>query len=181
MFNEAPCTDSSRYGMKTFLRTSSLILLLLSPFVFSIATSPAVITHQYLVRGQVTRQSGASKKNFSIVLAGKRNAGQFERVRGYSGNSQSPVGLTDSIGAFYVNVYGNERFDSLRAMVVVPDRDSIVGQSFSINTATIFTEYGSFPYNDGSAGCNGCTTTGTTSVITGYTYNLPDQTVQIPF
>ena len=104
-----------------------------------------------------------------------------ERIRGYSGKSQNPVGLTDSSGAFYINVFGNSRFDSLRAMVLIPDRDSLVGQSFSINTATVLTENGSFPYNDGSAGCNGCTPTGTTTVVTGYTYNLPDQTIEILF
>lgn len=180
MFKTGSCAHSNRHSMKTLLRTSGLILLLLCPFMFSIATSPAVLTHQYLLKGQVTRTSEASKKNFSVVLEGKRSAAIFERVREHSGSSQSPVGLTDSLGAFSLNVYGDDRYDSLRIVVLIPDRDSIVGQSFSINTATVFTVYGSLPYTDES-GCNGCKTTGTTSVITGYTYNLPDQTIQIPF
>jgi hypothetical protein len=158
-----------------------LVLSCIVPYTISIATSPAIPWHQYNVRGNLTRATG-SKANFSVVLAGKFGRDSYQRLRGVSfGSSQFPVGITDSLGAFFINVYEGLQFDSLRVMVVLPDREPVLGTPFSVKSANVFTEYGTFT-DDGILDCSGCLKSSRSKIIvTGYTYSFAEQSVAIPF
>jgi len=158
------------------------ILSLISPLTFSIATSPTVVWHQYNVIGKVVRDSGP-KTDFAIVIAGKIGNGSYQRLRGVSiGRAQYPVGITDSLGAFFISVSESMRCDSLVVMALIPDREPVAGVPFLVSSASTSTEYGTYTDPDLDPSCSGCSTTPKTrSVVTGYVYSCPDQTLTIPF
>jgi hypothetical protein len=166
--------------MRTLLKSLLAVSIMIGPYTFSIATTPAALWHEYVVRGNVLRATGP-KANFAVALEGKVGRDRFQLLRGpYNGRWQSPVSLTDSAGAFSIIVDAYVRFDSLRVNVVIPDRDPVPGQPFPVAIAQVLTEYTTVDYTDPET-CSGCRTTGKTSVVAGYVYNYPEQNVTLPF
>ncbi|MER3523201.1 MAG: hypothetical protein C4326_03840 [Ignavibacteria bacterium] len=129
----------------------------------------------------MTRASGLPRNNFTIALAGKIGNGAFELLRGRSPQASGQLlCLTDSAGAFYLNVSESLRYDSLAVAVILYGSEPFAGVAFPVSSATIFTEYEAVPYED-PASCVACKTTGTTTVVAGYVYNFPEQQFALPF
>ncbi|HXG01723.1 MAG TPA: hypothetical protein VNL69_13085 [Bacteroidota bacterium] len=166
------------------MRTYSLLLILLAiilaPFTFGIATTPKILWHQYVVAGTLERASGLSRENFTVVLAGRIGSEEYRRIRGNVRPSPSPVAITDTSGGFFISVSDAVRFDSVRIMIVRPDSLPVLGSPLAVSAAQVFTQYTTAEYTD-PEGCNGCRTTGTTTVVDGYVYNFPEQRVVLPY
>jgi len=158
------------------------LLLVLGPYTISVADTPPPIYHEYHVRGTITRAGSGSKKDFAVVLSSRfSHDTTYQRLRGMNGESERPVSLTDSTGAFFLVVRDARTADSLALMVVVPDRPTIVGQAFSIRIAQVI-PITSYVEDEDAGDCSGCTKSPAGSTVTlGYQYHFPDQTVQIPF
>lgn len=166
------------------MRTYSLLLILLAvilaPFTFGIATTPKILWHQYVVSGTLERASGLSRENFTVALAGRIGSEEYRRIRGTIRPSPSPVAITDTSGRFLISVSDAVRFDSIRVMIVRPDSLPLFGEPLAVGAARVFTEYTTADYTD-PEGCNGCRTTGTTTVVAGYVYNFSEQSVILPY
>ncbi|MBX2991079.1 MAG: hypothetical protein KF749_07905 [Bacteroidetes bacterium] len=166
--------------MKPVIRLAAVLSIVLGPSTLGIATSPIVPWQHYVVHGTVQRAPGLSKENFTCTLAGKLGTGAYQRLRGGIRPVSIPVAITDSSGRFSISVSDGTKYDSLVVMVVLPDRDPEFGEPFSVATASVIPQYIATDYTDPS-GCSACRATGKTTVIDGYVYNLPEQTVVLPF
>lgn len=162
-----------RYRSKHIL----FMLLFAGPQAVGVATSPVIPSHHYIVSGTLHRSPGLGRSNFAIALAGKAGSQAFERLTGRGKNSPAPISITDSTGRFHVSVYDYRSFDSLRLMIILPDRGPLFGPPFPRTLATsVITEYGTF---EEARGCVGCGDPSSYSVITGYRYSFPEQELRI--
>lgn len=167
--------------MKAFVPLFVAILLMLGPTTFSIATSPTVPYHQYILTGRLVRPSGGSTKDFTVVLFAKRFPTQspaFVRVYGVSG-SERVIFITDSTGRFDLSVRDYSFADSIAVGIILPDREPVLGEPISRKNLISTTEYGTFTYDDGK-NCN-CSSPTTSTIVVGYRYQIPEQTITVPF
>ncbi len=166
---------------RTFVRVLFAVTLVLSPYIFATSPTPPPCD-QFTVQGNITRPSGTSLENFSVVLLAKgRTLGTtFQILKGRGAQYDHPVSLTDSTGAFSIIVSTYEKADSLAVGVVVPDRPISMGTHIALSgiqpseqTETHTT------YND--ATCSGCTSPvdKTETIVVAYRYYLPTQVVAL--
>lgn len=166
--------------MKARLLLFLVAAVVLSPMTFGIATEPILVWHQYVVHGTLERPAGLPRENFTVALAGKISLEGYRRIPGTVRPSPSPLAITDTSGRFFISVADAIRYDSVRVMVVRPDSLPLFGAPLAVSTASVLTEYSTVDYTD-PAGCSGCRPTGTTTVITGYVYNFPEQRLLLPY
>lgn len=154
---------------------------------FSIATSPLPPPYyQYSVRGILERPAGGSKSNFAVTLYGKTQIQGDSVFRSLPKaadpeNGDSSVGLTDSTGAFFILLNSPLKADSLRLAVIIPDRPTIMGAPFAIDSLRPVTHMETYQ-NGSKPGCMGCATDPETQQrVSYYSYYIQDRMVTIPF
>lgn len=163
---------------------SATIALLFGPMIFG--TTPTPPYHQYLVEGHVQRSTGGPKQNFLVTMLGR-----FSVLSAPTDTTLELVGknilypsnvsksVTDTSGHFLLNLNAQWKADSLAIKVVAPDKPDYVASFFFVPEANA-TFTGEIPAE--SSGCNDCATvTPGGSFIAGYQYQLPDQTVVLPY
>jgi hypothetical protein len=158
-------------------------LVVLGPMILGTEPIPPPY-HQLVVRGQVQRSSGGPRQNFAVTLVGRFSFSQadtiVELVAGFVVTPGDAINsVTDTGGAFFLDLKCHAKPDSLAVKVSAVDRADVLGEFFSVPEAstTIMGEY-----RDETSGCNGCgTTEPAQSYIKGYQYQLPSQTVLVPY
>ena len=158
------------------------ILVLLSPIILGTEPTPPPY-HQLIVRGQVQRPGGGSLKSFVVTLVGRFSVFPPDTVREITDGlvvspSTAIYGVTDTAGDFYVDLKCGLKPDSLALKVTGVDRPEFVGAFFGLPPAIPILE----TREGHSSGCEGCETVEPTQTVTvGYQYQLPDQTIVIPY
>lgn len=108
--------------------------VLLLPWIIATSTTPPPY-HQYEVRGTIARPAGGDLQNFSILLYGLSGTGTYHRLPGsYTPPITDDVrpGLTDSSGAFYVQMTSPDTIDSLKIAVLAPDHEITFGSPIAV-------------------------------------------------
>ncbi len=169
--------------MKNTLRVFVALIVVLGPHTISIATSPTLPYHHYNINGKIMRTSGGSKKDFTVALFSKSRfdpTSAYRRIYGQGAEFERAISITDSAGTFSLSVRDYAAVDSIAVGIVLPDRQTLLGESLSRMQLISTTMYGTFTNND-VKGCNGCSSPTTSTIVVGYRYQVPEQTIQIPF
>jgi hypothetical protein len=167
---------------RSFLRAVLVVIAALAPFTFANEPLPPPY-HQYILSGRVIRTSNGPKALFVVSLAGKFSWARFDTTFGLSlaysyHQGDRTESITDSSGAFSLQVTLDTQADSLALKVAAPDKPVVLGEFFGIpNVRTEIT--GTF--GETEPGCSGCSKDpATTTQVIGYTYRLPDKSIVIP-
>jgi hypothetical protein len=168
-------------ALKSAARTFVVVVAVLAPYLFATSPTPAPYD-QFSVQGNITRPSGNSLENFSVVLLakGRTSGGTFQILKGRGEQYDRPVSLTDSTGAFSILVSTYEKTDSLALGVVVPDRPITRGATIALSDVRPFEQTETrTTYDD--ATCSGCTSPvdKVSTIIVAYRYSLPMQVVAL--
>ncbi|HEX7572520.1 MAG TPA: hypothetical protein VF514_05460, partial [Bacteroidota bacterium] len=158
------------------------VIAALAPFTFANEPLPQPY-HQYVLNGTVLRASNGPKALFIVSLTGK-----FSMIRSDSAVDLSAVysyhqgdrtqSITDSSGAFSLQVTLGMKADSLALKVAAPDKPVVIGGLFGIPNVGVEVT-GTFGETEpGSSGCSKDPVT--TTQIIGYRYTLPDKSIVIP-
>jgi hypothetical protein len=169
---------------KRFIIKAGLVVIAaLAPFTFANEPLPPPY-HQYVLNGTVVRTSNGPKAFFVVSLAGK-----FSMIRSDTAVDLSAVyyyqqgdrtqSITDSSGAFSLQVTLDMKADSLALRVAAPDKPVFAGELFGIPDAGVEIT-GTF--DEAEPGCSGCSRNpATTTQIIGYKYTLPEKSILIPY
>jgi hypothetical protein len=166
----------------SLLKAGLVVVAALAPFTFA-NDPPPTPYHQYVLSGRVIRTSNGPRAFFVVSLAGKFSMIRFDTTFGLSGvysyhQGDKTASVTDSSGAFFLQVTLGVKADSLALRVEAPDKPVVLGEFFGIPDAGIEIT-GSF--GESEPGCSGCSKDpATTTRILGYTYTLPDKSIVIP-
>jgi hypothetical protein len=167
---------------RSLLKAGLVVIVALTPFTFATEPLPPPY-HQYILSGTVIRTSDGPKAFFVVSLAGKFSMVRSDSTFGLAGfysyhQGDKTESITDSSGAFFLQVTLGMKADSLALKVAAPDKPAVLGEFFGIPDVGVATT-GTF--SETEPGCSGCSKDpATTTQIIGYTYTLPDKSIVIP-
>jgi hypothetical protein len=167
---------------RPFVKAGLVVIAALAPFTFANEPLPQPY-HQYVLNGRVLRASNGPKALFIVSLAGKFSMIRFDTTSGLSGaysyhSGDKTESITDSSGAFSLQVTLGIKADSLALKVEAPDKPLVLGEFFGIPNIGVGIT-GTF--GEAQPGCSGCSKDPVTSTqIIGYRYTLPDRSIAIP-
>jgi hypothetical protein len=135
--------------------------------------------HQFVISGSVFCDTLVDKSNYTIGVWGKVNlhGEDFLQINNTGLGFEYPIVLSDSLGNYNLLVNNYYFLDSIKLGIIQPQLPTIFSESYSIDQTTGIPDeryYNNDNYNDGSSGCNSCTTehTATTAQIIKYQYHL---------
>jgi len=166
-----------------FFRSCVIMCAILSPFMIALEPVPPPY-HQFVLRGTVVRFSNGPRSFFVVTLAGKFNGFSSGSTGDLSGDyvyvqGDRTQGITDSTGAFYIQVSLGRKPDSLAIKVEAADKLTYVGNYFKTPEA-------SSEINDtieeSEPGCSGCSRNPVAATrVLGYRYTIETQLVVLPY
>lgn len=140
--------------------------------------------HQYIVEGRVSRVNGGPKQNFVVSLIGRFRDFRPDTTYDLQGSlihraSVAAQAVTDTGGAFTLDVQTEMRVDSLGIQVSVVDRAPYLTGMFAVPQSG---EEITQESRGESSGCGACESTSvTTPIVVGYRYRILDRQCLIPF
>ena len=146
---------------------------MIGPLVFGTSPRPSPY-NEYIVKGTVSRQSGASPQSAVVSLVGKWNnlADSVMDLRGPAIRYQSvkSTAVTDESGNFTLDIEMEMRLDSLAIRVVALDRQAHISRFEPLPTANDEILKEDAAQMDGCRGCE--TVTPAQQYVAGYKYTF---------
>lgn len=152
--------------------------------ILTVGTEPLPPPYsQYSVRGSILRSSGLPLNNFIVTLTFKfpnpsLDSLSFPYFHVQSQNESYP-GVTDTAGRFTVRVATQPKADSVAVEITGADKPVLSGPMMAVPQQGISI---TSSFSETQPGCSGCTKEpADKTVVVGYEYILPEQTINIPF